>query len=54
MRKTLLSYVKRVVIKVGSGVISGNDGLDATMIEAIAHSVNELRQRPTRTASPEL
>jgi glutamate 5-kinase len=45
MRKTLLSYVKRVVIKVGSGVISDNDGLDATMIEAIAHSVNELRQR---------
>jgi glutamate 5-kinase len=45
MRKTLLSYVKRVVIKVGSGVISDNDGLDAAMIEAIAHSVCELRQR---------
>jgi glutamate 5-kinase len=45
MRKTLLSYVKRVVIKVGSGVISDNDGLDATMIEAIARSVSELRQR---------
>ena len=45
MRKTLLSYVKRVVIKVGSGVISGNDGLDAGMIEAIARSVSELRQR---------
>ena len=28
MRKTLLSYVKRVVIKVGSGVISDNDGLE--------------------------
>jgi len=45
MRKTLLSYVKRVVIKVGSGVISDNDGLDAAMIEAIARSVSELRQR---------
>jgi glutamate 5-kinase len=45
MRKTLLSYVKRVVIKVGSGVISDNDGLDAAMIEAIARSVCELRQR---------
>jgi glutamate 5-kinase len=45
MRKTLLSYVKRVVIKVGSGVITDNDGLDAAMIEAIARSVSELRQR---------
>jgi glutamate 5-kinase len=45
MRKTLLSYVKRVVIKVGSSVISDNDGLDAAMIETIASSVSELRQR---------
>jgi len=44
MRKTLLSYVKRVVIKVGSGVISGNEGLDEVMIESIARSVSELRQ----------
>jgi glutamate 5-kinase len=45
MRKTLLSYVKRVVIKVGSSVISDNEGLDADTIEAIARSVSELRQR---------
>jgi len=45
MREILLSYVKRVVIKVGSGVISDNDGLNADMIEAISRSVSELRLR---------
>ncbi len=45
MRKTLLSYVKRVVIKVGSGVISDNDGLDTGMIEALSRSISDLRQQ---------
>jgi glutamate 5-kinase len=45
MRKTLLSHVRRLVIKLGSGVISGTDGLQATMIEAVVEQVHELRQR---------
>ncbi len=35
MRKELLKQVKRVVIKVGSGVLVGQDGVDPTIIEAL-------------------
>ncbi|MEJ2699275.1 MAG: glutamate 5-kinase [Desulfuromonadales bacterium] len=45
MRKTLFSYVKRVVIKVGSGVISDQNGLDLAMIEALSRDVRELAGR---------
>ena len=35
MRKELLAEVKRVVIKVGSGVLVGRDGVDPAIIEAL-------------------
>ncbi|APG27794.1 glutamate 5-kinase [Syntrophotalea acetylenivorans] len=35
MRKELLAQVKRVVIKVGSGVLVGQDGVDPAIIEAL-------------------
>ncbi|MHB1399862.1 MAG: glutamate 5-kinase [Trichloromonadaceae bacterium] len=45
MRKNLLSYVKRVVVKVGSGVIAESDGLNETIIASICSDVHHLRQR---------
>lgn len=45
MRKTILTHVRRVVIKVGSGVISDDHGLDLAMIEAVAAGIGDLRER---------
>jgi glutamate 5-kinase len=45
MRSNLLAHVRRAVIKVGSGVISGVDGLDTAMIDAVAAGVRGLRQQ---------
>lgn len=45
MRKNLLSYVKRVVVKVGSGVLTESDGLNETIIASICSDVHQLRQR---------
>ncbi len=45
MRTILLAHVKRVVIKIGSGVISDNDGLDLDRIATICEDVHKLRQR---------
>jgi glutamate 5-kinase len=45
MRKNLLSYVKRVVIKVGSGVLAESDSLSETIIASICSDVHQLRQR---------
>lgn len=45
MRTALLSHVKRVVIKIGSGVISTDDGLDLPMLTAIAADLCALRQQ---------
>ncbi|MBE0598881.1 MAG: glutamate 5-kinase [Desulfuromonadales bacterium] len=45
MRKTIFTAVRRVVIKVGSGVISDDQGLDLAMIESVAHGIGELRRR---------
>lgn len=39
MRKSLLSHVKRVVVKIGSGVISTADGLEGPQLAAIAEDV---------------
>lgn len=39
MRKTVFSYIKRVVIKIGSGVISDDHGLDAAVIESITRQL---------------
>ena len=45
MRKNLLSYVKRVVIKIGSGVLAENDTLNETIIASLCSDVHQLRQR---------
>jgi glutamate 5-kinase len=45
MRTILLAHVRRVVIKIGSGVISGETGLDLARIEGICQDIVALRQR---------
>lgn len=45
MRTILLAHVKRVVIKVGSGVISDLNGLDLERITTLCEDVHALRQR---------
>ncbi len=45
MRTKLLAHVKRVVIKIGSGVISDEHGLDTDKITNICDDVEQLRQR---------
>ena len=45
MRTILLAHVRRVVIKIGSGVISGESGLDFSRIEGLCHDIVELRKR---------
>lgn len=45
MRTILLSHVRRVVIKIGSGVISGDSGLDQAQIESICRDIVDLRRR---------
>jgi len=47
MRKNLLSHVKRVVVKVGSGVLSNGDGLDRQAIEQLSRDLIELRNITT-------
>lgn len=45
MRTILLAHVKRVVIKIGSGVISDHSGLDLERINTLCEDVHALRQR---------
>lgn len=45
MRTALLSHVKRVIVKIGSGVISTDDGLDQPMLASIASDLCDLRQQ---------
>lgn len=45
MRTILLAHVKRIVIKIGSGVISNGDSLDLARIATICDDVHKLRQR---------
>jgi len=45
MRKNLLAHVKRVVIKIGSGVISDADGLNDRMLDALCQDVHQLIER---------
>lgn len=45
MRSELLKHVKRIVIKIGSGVISDDHGLKVDRIAAICSDVDLLRQR---------
>jgi len=45
MRMILLAHVKRVVVKIGSGVISDHSGLDHERIATLCEDVHSLRQR---------
>ena len=45
MRTILLAHVRRVVIKIGSGVISDDSGLDLERIESLCQDIVELRRR---------
>jgi glutamate 5-kinase len=45
MRTILLAHVRRVVIKIGSGVISGESGLDPAQIEGLCRDIVDLRRR---------
>lgn len=45
MRTILLAHVRRVVIKIGSGVISGEEGLDLDQIDSICRDIIGLRKR---------
>jgi glutamate 5-kinase len=45
MRKELLKHVKRIVIKIGSGVVSDDTGLNLQRIAALCADVDTLRRR---------
>jgi len=45
MRDKLLAHIKRIVIKIGSTVISNDRGLDDAMLDAICKDVDQLLQR---------
>ncbi len=44
-RQDILSRLKRVVIKIGSGVISSDEGLDEVMISRLTEDICDLRDR---------
>jgi glutamate 5-kinase len=45
MRTILLAHIRRVVIKIGTGVISGDTGLDLAQVESLCQDIVELRRR---------
>jgi len=45
IRKELLKHVKRIVVKIGSGVVSDDSGLNLQRIAALCNDVDVLRQR---------
>jgi glutamate 5-kinase len=45
MRSNLLAHVRRVVIKIGSGVLSDSQGIEPAQIAVIADQVAQLRQK---------
>lgn len=45
MRSNLLAHVRRVVIKIGSGVLSNPQGIEPAQIAVIADQVAQLRQK---------
>jgi glutamate 5-kinase len=44
-RKAVLKSVKRVVVKAGSGMLSGSDGLNKKVINSISEDICELREK---------
>ena len=45
IRKSTLQNVKKVLIKIGSAVLTGKDGLDLQIIEQLVDEVAELRKK---------
>ena len=44
-RKAQLANVRRVLVKVGSAVLTGEDGLDLNIIEQLVADIASLRER---------
>ncbi len=44
IRKSTLQNVKKVLIKIGSAVLTGKDGLDLQIIEQLVDEMAELRK----------
>jgi len=45
IKKEILMKVKRVIIKIGSAVLTGEDGLDLTIIEQLVDEIVQLRKK---------
>jgi glutamate 5-kinase len=45
LRKRLLSSTKRIVVKVGSGVLTGSDGLNTTVIDHLSTDICAIRKK---------
>jgi glutamate 5-kinase len=45
MRKELLKKAKRVVVKIGSGVLAGDNGIDSCFLDGLASEIAALRAR---------
>lgn len=45
MRSSLIAHVRRVVIKIGSGVLSDAQGIEPSQIDVIADQIAQLRQQ---------
>jgi len=45
IRKEILTNVKRVLIKIGSAVLTGEDGLDLNIIEQLVDEIAELKRK---------
>jgi len=45
IRKEILKGVRKVVIKIGSAVLTGEDGLDLQLIEQLVAEIAELTRR---------
>ena len=42
VRQATLAHVKKILIKVGSAVLTGNDGLDLKIIDALVRELSDL------------
>jgi glutamate 5-kinase len=45
MRKELLKKAKRVVVKIGSGVLAGDNGIDSSFLDGLASDIAALRAK---------
>jgi glutamate 5-kinase len=45
IRKEILSNTKRVLVKIGSGVLTGKNGLDPQIIEQLVDEIAELTSK---------